>query len=172
MLNPWWMVVIYIYWKMFFLVSTSVAALTEFCAKFECFSQDLTEMLLISRWIGLLLPALCIMVSRDREQPTAPVRADTRSALRSADLFRFPFVRCSSCKSIMMRTQSCSFHFRNWETTFSLTEYALRWRHRTRLSPKSAAIPKMCELLRNLRSLLDLAINSAIAESQNPGGTD
>ncbi len=28
----------------------------------------------------------------------------------------------------------------------------------------------MCELLRKLRSLLDFAINSAIAESQNPGG--
>ncbi len=50
--------------------------------------------------------------------------------------------------------------------------FDLRWRHRTRLSPKSAAIPKMWELLRHLRSLLDLAINSAIAESQNPGGTD
>ncbi len=32
------------------------------------------------------------VVSRDREQPTAPVRADTRSALRSADSFRFRFV--------------------------------------------------------------------------------
>ncbi len=32
--------------------------------------------------------------------------------------------------------------------------------------------PKICELLRKLRSLLDFAINSAIAELQNPGGTD
>ncbi len=36
---------------MFFLVSTSVAfvlisvALTEFCAEFECFSQDLTDVI-------------------------------------------------------------------------------------------------------------------------------
>ncbi len=36
---------------------------------------------------------------------------------------------------------------------------------------KSVAIPKICDLLRKLRSLLDFAINSAIAESQNPGGT-
>ncbi len=36
---------------------------------------------------------------------------------------------------------------------------------------KSAAITKICKLLRKLRSLLDIAINSAIAESQNPGGT-
>ncbi len=78
---------------MFFLVSTSVAfvlisvALTEFCAEFEHFSQDLTEMLLILRRIRLLsslyLPALCITVSRDREQPAAPARADKRSAPRS-----------------------------------------------------------------------------------------
>ncbi len=33
------------------------------------------------------------------------------------------------------------------------------------------AITKICELWQNLRSLLELAINSAIAESQNPGGT-
>ncbi len=75
---------------MFFLVSTSVAfvlisvALTEFCAEFEYFSQDLTEMLLILRRIQLLssqyLPALCITVSLDREQPAAPARADKRSA--------------------------------------------------------------------------------------------
>ncbi len=37
---------------------------------------------------------------------------------------------------------------------------------------KSAAIMKICELLRKLQSLLDFAINSAIAESQNSGGTD
>ncbi len=37
---------------------------------------------------------------------------------------------------------------------------------------KFAAIMNICEFLRKLRSLLDFAINSAIAESQNPGGTD
>ncbi len=80
---------------MFLLVSTSVefismsVALTEF----ECFSQDLTEMLLILLY-SLYLPALCITVSRDREQPAAPVRADKRSVAQtsSADSFRFRFV--------------------------------------------------------------------------------
>ncbi len=80
---------------MFLLVSTSVefismsVALTEF----ECFSQDLTEMLLILL-SSLYLPALCITVSRDREQPTAPVRADKRSVAQtsSADSIRFRFV--------------------------------------------------------------------------------
>ncbi len=64
-------------------------ALTEF----ECFSQDLTEMLLILL-SSLYLPALCITVSRDREQPAAPVRADKRSVAQtsSADSFRFRFV--------------------------------------------------------------------------------
>ncbi len=84
---------------MFLLVSTSVAfvlmsvVLTEFCAEFECFSQDLTEMLLILLY-SLYLPALCITVSRDREQPAAPVRADKRSVAQSssADSFRFRFV--------------------------------------------------------------------------------
>ncbi len=73
-----------------FLVSTSVAfvlisvALTELCAEFDCFSQDLTEVLLILWKIRLLsslyLPAQCITVSCDREQPTAPAQADKRSA--------------------------------------------------------------------------------------------
>ncbi len=80
---------------MFLLVSTSVefismsVALTEF----ECFSQDLTEMLL-SLLYSLYLPAPCITVSRDREQPAAPVRADKRSVAQtsSADSFRFRFV--------------------------------------------------------------------------------
>ncbi len=84
---------------MFILVSTSVAfvlmslSLTYFCAEFEGFSQDLTEMLLILL-SSLYLPALCITVSRDREQPAAPVRADKRSVAQtsSADLFRFRFV--------------------------------------------------------------------------------
>ncbi len=77
----------------FFLVSTSVpfvlisVALTEFCAEFECFSQHLTDMLLILRQIRLLsslyLTALCITVSRDREQSAALARADNRSAPRS-----------------------------------------------------------------------------------------
>ncbi len=37
---------------------------------------------------------------------------------------------------------------------------------------KFVPITKNVELLRKLRSLLDFAINSAIAELQNPGGTD
>ncbi len=71
------------------MVSTSVSfvlisvALTEF----KCFSQDLTEMLLIMRLIRLLssmyLPALCITVLRNREQPAVPARADKRSAPHS-----------------------------------------------------------------------------------------
>ncbi len=36
---------------------------------------------------------------------------------------------------------------------------------------KFAAITKICELLRKLWCLLGFAINSAIAELQNPGGT-
>ncbi len=67
-----------------------------------------------------------------------------------------------------MRTQGCSFHFSNWETTFL-------WQNaccdEITGHPKSA-IPKICELLRKWRSLLDFAIRSVIAESQNPGGTD
>ncbi len=60
--------------------------------EFECFSQDLTEMLLILL-SSLYLPALCITVSRDREQPAAPARADKRSeAESSADSFSFRFV--------------------------------------------------------------------------------
>ncbi len=91
---------------MFFLVSTSVAfvlislAVTELSAEigFGCFSQDLTEMLLILRRIQLLsslyVPALCITVSHDREQPAAPARADKRSVAQTstADLFLFRFV--------------------------------------------------------------------------------
>ncbi len=50
--------------------------------EFESFSQDLAEMLLILL-SSLYLPALCITVSRDREHPAAPVRADKRSAQRS-----------------------------------------------------------------------------------------
>ncbi len=46
--------------------------------EFESFSQDLSEMLLILL-SSLYLPALCITVSRDREQPAAPARADKRS---------------------------------------------------------------------------------------------
>ncbi len=86
---------------MFFLVSTSVAfvliseALTEFCAEFDSFSQDLTEMLL-RLLSSLYLPALCITVSRDREQPAAPVRTDKRSEAQTsnvnADSFHFRFV--------------------------------------------------------------------------------
>ncbi len=43
---------------------------------------------------SLYLPAPCITVSRDREQPAAPVRADKRSVAQtsSSDLFRFRFV--------------------------------------------------------------------------------
>ncbi len=80
---------------MFLLVSTSVAfvLMSVVLTEFECFSQDLTEMLLILL-SSLYLPALCITVSRDREQPAAPVRADKRSVAQtsSADLFRFRFV--------------------------------------------------------------------------------
>ncbi len=65
-------------------VCSNIVALSEFCAEFECFSQDLTEMLVILWRIRLLsslyLPALCITVSRDREQSAAPARADKRSA--------------------------------------------------------------------------------------------
>ncbi len=83
---------------MFLLVSTSVefismsVALTEF----ECFSQDLTDVIdsAVNSTTSLYLPALCITVSRDLEQPAAPVRADKRSVAQtsSADLFRFRFV--------------------------------------------------------------------------------
>ncbi len=75
------------------------------------------------------------------------------------------FVQCSSCKSGMMRMQGSSFHFSNWETTFLwLTARLNDWR----LSAE------------NLRQLCKFAsfcencnwINSVIAESQNPGGTD
>ncbi len=86
------------YLTMFFLVSTSVVfvlisvALTEFCAEFEYFSQDLTEMLLILRRIRLLsspyLQVRCITVSRDQEQPAAPARADKRSAPCSLNEWR------------------------------------------------------------------------------------
>ncbi len=61
----------------FLLVSTSVAFVL--ISESECFSQDLTETLLILL-SSLYLPALCITVSRDREQPAAPVRADKWSA--------------------------------------------------------------------------------------------
>ncbi len=149
------MVEICVYWTMFFLVSTSVAfdlisvALTEFCAEFECFSQDLTEMLLILWWIRLLsslyLPALCITVSRDREQSAAPARVDKpKRVARIRSAFSL-FVRCSSCKSVMMRTQGCSFHFFKLRNNLSLTQCALQWCHGTHLNPKSA------ENLRQLR---------------------
>ncbi len=80
---------------MFILVSTSVAfvLMSVVLTEFECFSQDLTEMLLILL-SSLYLRARCITVSRDREQPAAPVRADKRSVAQtsSADSFRFRFV--------------------------------------------------------------------------------
>ncbi len=41
-----------------------------------------------------------------------------------------------------------------------------------KICEKLAAIMKICKLLRKLRILLDFAINSAIAESENPGGTN
>ncbi len=54
-----------------FLVSTSVVFVLIYVAltEFESFSQDLTEMLL-GLLSSLYLPALCITVSRDQDQPT------------------------------------------------------------------------------------------------------
>ncbi len=61
----------------FFLVSSFLplmafvlksVALPEFCAEFECFSQDLTDVIdsvANSTTSSLYLPALCIMVLRD-----------------------------------------------------------------------------------------------------------
>ncbi len=48
-------------------VCSDIRSFTEFCAEFECFSQDLTEMLL-RLLSSMYLPGLCIKVSRDREQ--------------------------------------------------------------------------------------------------------
>ncbi len=57
-----------------FLVSTSVVFVLIYVVltEFESFSQDLTEMLLglLSSIYFLYLPALCITVSRDQDQPT------------------------------------------------------------------------------------------------------
>ncbi len=69
---------------MYILVSTSVAlvlisvALTLFYIKFECFSQDLTDIIdsvANSTTFSLYLPVLCIAVLRDQEQPAAPATA-------------------------------------------------------------------------------------------------
>ncbi len=143
MLNSWWMEIC-VYWTMFFLVSTSVEfvliseALTEFCAEFDCFSQDLTEMLL--RLSSLYLPALCIMVSRDREQPAAPVWTDKRSVAQTsnvnADSFRFRFV----CPALVNRSwweRGLFIPLIKLRHNLSLTECALRWRQGMGLSTKS-----------------------------------
>ncbi len=56
----------------------------------------------------------------------------------------------------------------------SLTECVVmtsRDAFKPKICEKFAAITNICKPLRKLRSLLDFAINSAIAESQNPGGT-
>ncbi len=87
---------------MFFLVSTSVVfvlisvVLTEFCAEFECFSQDLTDVIdsAANSTTCYYVTWLCITVSRDREQPVAPAQADKQFVAQtsSADSFRFRFV--------------------------------------------------------------------------------
>ncbi len=90
--------------KNIFRVSTSVAfiwisvALTEFCVEFECFSLDLTELLLILRRIRLLyLPALCITVLNRVIESSPRLRPEQINSLcsvdktSSADSFRFRF---------------------------------------------------------------------------------
>ncbi len=173
--DPWWMVEICGYWTMFFLLSTSAfvlisVALTEFCTEFECFSQDLTEMLFILRQIRLLsslyLPALWITVSLDREQPAAP--AEQINILRRV-------AQTSSADSFCFRHDDNTVHsvFQTEKQPF------FDWMCIVMTSPDTSkpkicgqfvAITKICELWQNLRSLLELEINSAIAESQNPGG--
>ncbi len=134
-------------------------------SEFECFSQDLTETLLILL-SSLYLPALCITVSRDREQPAAPVRADNWSApynvspTSSADSFLFrSLVLCSSCKSVMMRTQGCSIPFFKLRNNLSsLTECAFGWCHRTCLSPKYAKnLHQLRKFARSVKKLTEFA---------------
>ncbi len=122
------MVEICVYWKMFFLVSTSVAfvlisvALTEFCAEFECFSQDLTDVIdsaVNSTTFFTVSPSTVYNgVAWSR---AALVRADKRSAPKRVAQIRSAFgsfFQCSSCNSVMMKTQGFLFHFSNWETAF------------------------------------------------------
>ncbi len=128
MLNPWWMVV------MCLLNNDS----TGFHISGVC--SDVCSFNRIMRWIWMLLtrfdrdvidsavnstafftvsPSAVyngVAWSRAAEQITVFFRADN-----GVERIRFTFgsfVQCSSCKSGMKRTQSRSFHFSNWETTF------------------------------------------------------
>ncbi len=49
--------------------------------------------------------------------------------------------------------------------------FAMTSRDASKSAENLQSITKICELLRKLRRLLDFAINSMIAELQNPGGT-
>ncbi len=85
---------------------------------------------------SLYLPALCVMMSRDGEQPAALARADKRSVAQTSSMDLFRFVQSSFCKS--GRLFISFFKLRN---KLSLTEYALRWRHGTHLNQN---LQKIC----------------------------
>ncbi len=70
-------------------VCSDVCSFNIIMCRFECFLQDLTEMLL-RLLSSLYLPALCIMVLRDREQPCSGLRCIAQ--MRSTDSFLFRFV--------------------------------------------------------------------------------
>ncbi len=134
----------------FFLVSTSVAfvliyvAITEFCAEFECFSQDLTEVFNSAAnstsFFTVSSSALYNCVA-DWEQPASPARADERSVPRSPNEQRgfVPLsVRLSNVALVMMRIARLFIPYFKLRNNLSLTECAVGWRHGMHLSSKSA----------------------------------
>ncbi len=115
-------------------------------------------------------------VARDREQPAAPAWADKRSVQYSLNEYYgfIPLlVRLSDVALVNRAWWECKLFipFFKLRNNLSLTECALRWRHDSqdvsepKICRKCAAIRNICEFLRKLRSLLDFAINSAIAKS-------
>ncbi len=78
---------------------SDIRSLTEFCTEFKYFSQDLTDVIdsaVNSTTSSMYLPALCITVLRDREQPAAQARADKRSVRFL--IAQISSIQCRSCK--------------------------------------------------------------------------
>ncbi len=126
---------------------------------------------------SLYLPVLCITVSCDREQPTAPAWADKRSVVQRSRFVPL-LVRLSNvalvnrawwkCKAVHSIFQTEKQPFFDWMRIAMTSQDASD----SKICGKFAAITKICQFLRKLQRLLDFAIHSAIAESHNPGGTD
>ncbi len=118
-------------------------------------------MLLIPRWIRLLsslyLPALCITVSCDREQPAALVRADKWSAPYSPNEYVVS-VHLSNVALVNLT-------WRERKAVFGTEKQPFFDWMRIAMTSQDASKGKICGNLENSGVCLILRLNSAIAES-------